>query len=292
MNSLHQTCDRLRIENLNLKGRQDMIRDMVQSWAPETHSTAPPLTPAFLGHSEHVAHRVGSSSSHTTFVSNYGDTVESAVPEGAHLTCQCSSEEPGSGQAAAVGNLVSTNGVLPPWKQIPVHDKDDIIVTDWFALWLNKPELARASPDSPRPIDILYGSKENFLANVLHLTSRKWPCRDPERLASGWLAYHLIKWMLEPTEKTFSRLCEFQRPVAEQFRYPHPYHIDFVVWPGLRANCVDYQYTYSCEQVAGMLTCCVKVRSPFCRRLSSFGTIRCNTDESHSAEVALEQAYP
>lgn len=263
LGSLHMTCDSLHRENAALRVRQDHIRDMVRSWDLETPSSGPVLTPTPLGCSDYITFGVDSSStwSRTKVVSCYeaGDesVTDTCVPE------QESHILPVKASAVAEYVYQTRDGTLPSWKQTPVHDKCDIIVTDWFSMWVTKADLARASPASPQPIDILYGSKKNFLANVLHQTSRKWPCRDPERLACGWLAYHLIKWMLDPTEASFSRVCEFQRPVAEQRRHAHPYHVDFVLWPGLRANCVEHQFTYPCEQVAGMLTCCLKLRWPW-----------------------------
>lgn len=152
---------------------------------------------------------------------------------------------------------------LPPWYLTPIHFDGDLIFTDTFAQCFNRSDLVRAAPETPQPIDFLYGSRSNFLANVLHDTTRKWPCRDPERLAICWLMYPLLKWLLEPSETRYSRLRSFQTPVSEQLHHPHPYFVDFILWPQLRANLIRHEGTYDPQDVAGMLCCCLKVRWPW-----------------------------
>lgn len=152
---------------------------------------------------------------------------------------------------------------IPRWYITPLHLKSDLLATDIFASCIRKPDQVRASPEMPMPAELVYGSKRNFLANVIFEGTRKWPCRDPERLAGGWLAYKLIKWMVEPTEDRFNRLYEFQRPVAEQLCYPHPYFVDFFMLPQLRANLVKKQHMYQTLDVIGLLTCCLKVHWPW-----------------------------
>lgn len=150
----------------------------------------------------------------------------------------------------------------PRWKIMPVHVDGDIM-TDLTCLWVNKPEIVCGSPEFPRPIDLLYGSKTNYLAHVVSSATRRWPFRDPERLAAGWLTYRLLRWISQPSERRFALLQGFQAPVSEQLCSPHPYYVDFVMWPGLRANMVKYQHIYDPHDVVGMLTCCIKVRWPW-----------------------------
>jgi hypothetical protein len=151
---------------------------------------------------------------------------------------------------------------MSPLSKVDIAGSEEFMST-LLSPWITRPDLVRASPNVPRPTEILYGSKTNFLANCLYQGMRMWPWRDPERLALGWIAYSLIKWMVEPTIEWYQRLQCFQRPIQEQLDYPHSCFIDFFVWPQLRFNLIKNQYKYDTEDLAGILTCCMKVRWPW-----------------------------
>ncbi|KAK9777137.1 putative BZIP domain-containing protein [Seiridium cardinale] len=152
---------------------------------------------------------------------------------------------------------------LPRWRLIPYHEEDNMMSTDMFGLWIKGPNLVRASPESPAPLQLLYGSKTNFLANLIHEGFREWACGECERLAGGWLVYHLIKWITQPTKARFETLHPYQRPVPEQICRPHPFFIDCLPWPQLRGFLVERQHLYDPVQVMVLLACCIKVRWPW-----------------------------
>lgn len=165
---------------------------------------------------------------------------------------------------------VSLNVNLPPpgpganpWSNTPTHSATDVVVTESFKMWLRRPDLVHASPDHPQPLELLYGSKTNFLADTIHHSLRSWPCRDPERLAAGWLMYYLIKWMLRPIPENYGRLHGFQLPIPEQLEHSHPYFIDFIHWPQLRANIIRNGTKDSPEDILGLFLCCIKLRWPW-----------------------------
>ncbi|OTA90116.1 hypothetical protein M434DRAFT_78384 [Hypoxylon sp. CO27-5] len=228
--SLRQICSGLRRENDVFRERQEHVQRIVASWT------------------RHIPLQCDSDNSLT--ISPIPESVETSSPS--NVIC------PG----IEASDDRDTN-LAYSWSLIPVHIDSSPFVTDYFQLAYTRPDLVRASPEPPQPIDLLYGSKTNFLANTLHEATRRWPCRDPERLAAGWLAYHMIKWMLDPSEERFSRLQEFQKPVPEQLCYPHPFFVDFIMWPALRVNLIKNQHTYDREDMIGMLTCCLKVRWPW-----------------------------
>ncbi|KAL7627062.1 hypothetical protein AAE478_003838 [Parahypoxylon ruwenzoriense] len=258
LRSLRQTCYDLKRENEVLRGRQEQIQHIVSSWTRHTPE---------LG------------SSDIALGSNPGKPETSSLLSEAHPQCStdggrhASSTESIPCQIPHENNTVQITQAspssprllkgltLPQWNMTPVHLDSDSFMTDSFPLCFRRPDLVLSSPETPRPIDLIYGSKRNFLANTIHESTRKWPCRDPERLACGWLTYHTIRWMLYPSEARFSRLLDFQKPVPEQLRHPHPYYVDFIMWPALRANMIKNQCDH--EAVAGMLTCCLKVRWPW-----------------------------
>ncbi|KAH7471844.1 hypothetical protein FOMA001_g13289 [Fusarium oxysporum f. sp. matthiolae] len=172
----------------------------------------------------------------------------------------------GSNSAATnsyLGSFSSQPSCSQPWTQTPAHSDNDIIAADCFNSLFQSRHLAVQSPDVPQPIELLFGSRTNFLANTLHQLTREWPCRDPERLACGWLAYHMIKWMMQPTEASFSRLVDFQKPVLDQIQCTHPFFVDFMVWPALRTCLVNTHRDYCKDDFVGMMGCCQKVRWPW-----------------------------
>lgn len=82
-------------------------------------------------------------------------------------------------------------------------------------------------------------------------------------MAVGWLCYHFIKWMICPTEAAYSRLQPWQLPVEEQLQKKHPYFIDLLWLPGLRATIINKQHQYDLADAFALFTCCAKVRWPW-----------------------------
>lgn len=237
---LTQECEALRQENSQLRDRQDAAKQLVTSW----DTTTPSLD-------VEVYH--GASA---------GDDVRPVSVGPTDL-------ESWSKWEGLLRTALSTTPSKPyppsrrPWTDTPTHSATDVVVTECFKDWLQWPDLAQASPEQPQPVELLYGSKTNFLANVIHQSLRSWPCRDPERLAAGWLIYNQIKWMLRPNPDSYKRLLDFQVPVSEQLEHGHPYFVDFVHWPALRARMIQTRDLYDPQDVLGMYLCCVKLRWPW-----------------------------
>ncbi|OQD84615.1 hypothetical protein PENANT_c012G07725 [Penicillium antarcticum] len=155
----------------------------------------------------------------------------------------------------------------PPWNQIPLHSDDfSSVQTIVSCPWLAYPEKITPCPDTPSSaLDILYGTKTNQLADMIHTALQRRPVRDPERLAIGWLAYHATRWIISPTPATFERLPAFLRPMQEQLQVPHPAVLDFMPWPKLRLNLMNRWHLYNKERddFFGMFACCIKIRWPW-----------------------------
>ncbi|KAI1372286.1 hypothetical protein F4677DRAFT_270157 [Hypoxylon crocopeplum] len=262
LQSLQRTCYSLRQENEILRGRQEYVQHIVASWTPhESECLGSNSTDvnSILGRVNVTSPPGGI---HPGLDTDDGGGASSRSPSTCHQTPPESRVAPA---AEALQHIPRPLGdlTLPRWSLTPAHVEGDLIFTDCFTKCLRRPDLVRASPETPQPIDFLYGSKTNFLANTLHDTTRRWPCRDPERLATGWLIYHLIRWMIDPSEARFSRLHDFQKPVPEQLCQPHPYFVDFALWPKFRSNLVTLRDTYILQDVVGMLSCCLRVRWPW-----------------------------
>jgi len=225
----------------------------------------------------------------STALGAMGDTTPAASPSEAGTTPRSESDDGNVIVGKDLGfwlqqwpgfNITATNSPAPwpvnlppqspgaasstsPWSNTPAHSASDVVVTESFKNWLRRPDLVHASPDHPQPLELLYGSKTNFLADTIHHSLRSWPCRDPERLATGWLMYYQIKWMLRPIPENYARLQEFQIPVTEQLEHSHPYFIDFIHWPILRTNVIRHGARESAQDMLGLFLCCVKLRWPW-----------------------------
>ncbi|PWY85913.1 hypothetical protein BO70DRAFT_217892 [Aspergillus heteromorphus CBS 117.55] len=134
-------------------------------------------------------------------------------------------------------------------------------------LYLSNRSMIIASPPSPSPLDLLYGTKSNPLANAIYTFSLHRPLRDPERLAFGWLSYHYAKWLTSPSPTTFIKLAPFMRPTPEQLTIPHPASLDLIIWPALRGNLIREWGAYARQKddLFGILACCIRVRWPWGR---------------------------
>ncbi|KAL5356284.1 hypothetical protein BJX96DRAFT_186237 [Aspergillus floccosus] len=152
------------------------------------------------------------------------------------------------------------------WKRLPLHEDDFADPTTVSCPWLLQLEQIIPCPDIPSsPLDILYGSKTNVLADLINKATNRRPMRDPERLALGWLVYLLTRWLIAPSPTTYENLPVFLRPTTEQLEIVHPMALDFPPWPGFRANLVKQWYSYRDfrDDLFGMLSCCSKVRWPW-----------------------------
>jgi hypothetical protein len=125
------------------------------------------------------------------------------------------------------------------------------------------PEIVTNSPEQPSPIELLYGSRRNKLADAIHKDMSQWRCRDPERLASGWLIYMFAKWLYAPSEEKYDRLPKFLRPLPEQCSQQHLAGIDGFWWPLLRKNLILKDGEYNFAEVVGLFACCLRVRWPW-----------------------------
>lgn len=243
---LSRECELLRQENKQLRSRHGPDDQRAVSHAPITPpSNVEALQNLHVSGGDVFIDVEGTYRSNMEFWSRWSETSGSSPP----ITHPI--------------KLPAPRSMTSPWTNTPAHTASDVVVTEAFKNWLRRPDLVHSSPAQPQPVDLLYGSKNNFLADVINKSLRSWPCRDPERLAGGWLVYNVIKWILGPTPENYGRLQEFQVPIVEQLEHVHPYFIDFVFWPILRANLIQNQALYNPEDVLGMFLCCVKLRWPW-----------------------------
>jgi hypothetical protein len=132
--------------------------------------------------------------------------------------------------------------------------------------WFAYPEQIIPCPNTPSsPLDILYGTKSNPLADMIHAALQRRPIRDPERLGIGWLTYHISRWIISPSPTAYDLLPPFIRPVRGQMRIAHPLVLDLLPWPKVRLNLIHRWHFYCNDRddLFGMFACCTKIRWPW-----------------------------
>ncbi|CAN8104072.1 unnamed protein product [Discula destructiva] len=251
MLDLSRECESLRRENQQLRGRKGSGSHLTTS---RSNTSSPAAAKAATTHNPDVDQRSSRCA---------GVGKASLARSDLEFWAQWSGVTSSSEALLQYSKLPSGLTGTASWANTPAHSASDVVVTDSFKDWLQRPDLVLSSPEHPQPVELLYGSKTNFLADVINHSLRSWPCRDPERLATGWLIYYLIKWMLQPSPENYGRLQDFQVPVAEQLQHSHPYFIDFIFWPKLRANMILCGTQENSQDILGMFLCCVKLRWPW-----------------------------
>ncbi|RFU33075.1 hypothetical protein B7463_g3303, partial [Scytalidium lignicola] len=101
-------------------------------------------------------------------------------------------------------------------------------------------EMISSFPEIPDPIDLLYGSRTNALANAFAQNVKRWCERDVERLAIGHLLYLYTKWRLSPTRERYERLPTWFCPTEDQLKDEHHIAFDQLVWPRIRGDFIKF----------------------------------------------------
>jgi hypothetical protein len=258
---LLQVINGLRKQNEALVTRQKSLKSLVNSWETELDESAPTddsphdLSSVF----EEMSNREAQFSLQTNFNE---PTPQHGISSLLNTPISASSTPP-QFQSSFMEPLSAET--TPPWKQIPPHTDNFTARTMMSCPWFI-PELILPCPDVPdSPLDLLYGTKTNPLADMIHTALQRRPIRDPERLGSGWLTYHFSRWVLAPSPETYNRLPVFLRPVQGQMTIPHPLVLDFLPWPRIRLNMIRRWHVYGKDRdyLFGLLACCVKLRWPW-----------------------------
>ncbi|KAL1881072.1 hypothetical protein Plec18167_003614 [Paecilomyces lecythidis] len=273
---LLQTIESLRKQNAVLIRRQQRLRSLILSWDDDYPVNLPSI--GQISQDEAIQESLGCPENNTLRPLVSDDTN----------TCSMGSISVNDSSGLLYSTPASTSTAPPipqpslsspsnvplslnkdqflPWKLLPLND-DDFSSPQGISLpWLAYPERIASSPDTPlSPLDFLYGTRENFLSDTIHMVTRRRPLRDPERLAVGWLGYHLTKWLFSPSPTTYARLPEFLRPTLGQTQIPHPIVLDFLPWPKLRLNLIQRWHVYRelRDELFGMLAICIKIRWPW-----------------------------
>ncbi|KAF9887789.1 hypothetical protein FE257_009595 [Aspergillus nanangensis] len=150
------------------------------------------------------------------------------------------------------------------WSILPLNDDDFSGPRGVSCPWFAHPEQIALCVDTPSPLDLLYGTKTNLLADMIHKELSNLPLQEPERLAVGWKIYHLTKWLISPNPTTYARIPEFLRPVWGQLQILHPMCLDLVTWPKVRLNLIQQWQFYKDhkDDLFQTLASCIRVKWP------------------------------
>ncbi|TQV93251.1 hypothetical protein IF1G_07829 [Cordyceps javanica] len=246
----------LRQQNRSLVQRQELLKSLVLSWgepglvvAAEGEWTGG--NPPALGHPP---------------------CIRTTPAQTGGATAVYNAAQPHAEIARQPKTLVASDGARPPppppsWSLIPPHD-DDFSNLETLAgcPWFGHAELIRGCPDTPHsPLDILYGSRLNPLADMIYSTSNRRPFREPERLATGWMAYLFTRWVCNPCPATYGRMPSFLRPVGAQLEITHPMVLNLVPWPAVRIALIRAwpRYRDNYRDFFGLFACCIRIRWPW-----------------------------
>ncbi|KAJ6111217.1 hypothetical protein N7486_003452 [Penicillium sp. IBT 16267x] len=166
----------------------------------------------------------------------------------------------------SISSPLPPSSARPQWNQLPLYADDFSNLKTVSCPWFFHIEQIMNCPDTPAsPLDILYGSKTNPLANMIHRALERRPIREPERLAMGWIAYHFSRWIVAPSPKTFAALPLGLQPIEEQLQIKHPLALSCIPWPKVRSNMIRQWLLYDNDRegLFGMLACCIKIRWPW-----------------------------
>lgn len=295
---LLKTVENLRLENSRLRARQESLRQLVGSWnlddehrvtEQSSHGQAiDGLHPRSLDCAlSEVAHTMSSSpaidanSSPVTVdtMNNIESAQEMAFADAtprksmsqySASICDVFSILPSPHPIVHLPSPPATSATIPPWCRVPRNTYETnntrvfpLVAYSWFA----HPELITACPLKPSPLDLLYGTRRNYLANYIHDRIRKHALRDAEGLAFGYLMYNYSKWRVSLTPSTFALLAPFQHPTSTQLEQDHFSGIDMIIWPQMRLNMIQYAGEIDFMELFDFLACCMKVRWPWNKAL-------------------------
>lgn len=268
---LLQIIKGLRVQNEALKSRQEQLKSLVKSWDGDLDPGPLASGPdgPFLRPGEDPFRSSQTSvhvTSTTTGYSENGTLSASDMENLATPTIYLTASTPNTPALLHTASVNLPTGTDAPWSQVPLIADDLSDPRKLSFPWLVRLEEIISCPNTPSsPLDLLYGTKTNALADGIHTGIQRRPVRDPERLGIGWIAYHLTRWTISPSPATYDRLPSFIRPTEDQLQIAHPASLDAIPWPRVRQNLIHRWHIYrdKRDEFFGLLACCIKLRWPW-----------------------------
>jgi len=146
------------------------------------------------------------------------------------------------------------------WSIKPLSDPTDALGQIWSP-WLSCPDVMSLLPETPRPRDLLLGTKKNPVTNAIHIALSRFDCyREIEIVAIGWLIYLYTKWITAPTHQRYLRMPDFLRLTPLQIHCKHAAPIDGIIFPQIRDNMIRHMLDDDLEGVFTLFSASQKLR--------------------------------
>ena len=98
--------------------------------------------------------------------------------------------------------------------------------------------VTRRQSQCPPLLDEIGRKRRAMIACALEST-RGWRYHSPvERIATFWALYRLLTLLVFPTSQNMAKCPPWYRPLPSQYRFAHPFWIDYVHWPMIRERFV------------------------------------------------------
>ena len=146
----------------------------------------------------------------------------------------------------------------PAWSVIPMRISS--MADCHYQPWDRDMGAILDAADEPSPLELVFGSSTNFLANEMHIALKHFFAGAAERLSIGIMIYSFVKWRTKPSPERYNRLPEFVRLVPEQATMPHSGCLDIILWGQLRANIIRNHAKYNADKVMRKYCSCLHLR--------------------------------
>ena len=135
-----------------------------------------------------------------------------------------------------------SHSVDPPWTKLPKNIAPTCPLDTILLNFLNSRQQDRGhhtTPFYPSLSSLLNFSTTSTIDPVSRLMAdiiSKFPGISslPEQVATLFLMFILMRWMINPTQQNYVRIPDWYQPTATQVFTPHPIWIDYIPWPRMR----------------------------------------------------------
>ncbi|KAE8166060.1 hypothetical protein BDV40DRAFT_256739 [Aspergillus tamarii] len=291
-NELIQSCmltvDSVRRENELLLARQEHLRRLFQSWDVQgngatgarltlssTYMASNPLpvptTPICSPGDETVL--VGREI-HTLpgwSVNGIDSAQLGSATDGLTAPSMTSTWPVGSDSPASPSPMIEAF-LMPDMHPTPGPDTCPLITSKEYNLmtahsrrwsgWLALSDTIANLPLLASPLELLHGSRRNWLADQVNRLLRRLSIREPDRFALSWIMYVFVRWRANPNPLAFANMPSFLQPVAWQVRHDQHPEMIFFLWPQLRVNVLEHWDTIDILELYRYAISACRVRWP------------------------------
>ncbi|KAE8420687.1 hypothetical protein BDV36DRAFT_249332 [Aspergillus pseudocaelatus] len=282
------TVDSVRRENELLLARQEHLRRLFQSWEAQSNGATgarltlsstymasnplpAPTTSICSPDSETVLvdpkiHTISGWSVNGVDSAHLGSTTDGLTAPSMTSTWPVASDSPTS------PSPIVELPLMPDMHPTPGPDTCPLITPKEYSLmtahsrswsgWLALSDTIAKLPLLASPLELLHGSRHNWLADQVNRLLRRLSIREPDRFALSWILYVFVRWRANPTPLAFANMPTFLQPVAGQVRQDQHPEMIFFLWPQLRVNVLEHWDTIDILELYRYAISACRVRWP------------------------------